>query len=108
MINLNKLNIENFSSFDGTEVYSSLPPLVEEEAEETDINALITSIAQSVVDAALANAGVGVDDDGNPVATTWAYNATNQSLVFNTSGKNVGIGTDVSNQLRPQYPRESC
>ncbi len=88
-----------FSSFDGSEIYSSLPPLVEEEDEETDINALITSIAQTVVDVALANAGVGVDDQGNPVATTWAYNATNQSLVFNTSGKNVGIGTDNPNIL---------
>ena len=94
-----QLDGTSFSSFDGSEVYSSLPPLTEEEAEETDINALITSIAQTVVDAALANAGVGVDSEGNPVATTWAYNATNQSLVFNVGSKNVGIGTDNPNIL---------
>ena len=90
----------SFSTFDGTEIYSSLPPLVEEEEViETDLNALITGIAQTVVDAALANAGVGVDSEGNPVATTWAYNATNQSLVFNAGSKNVGIGTDNPNIL---------
>ena len=95
-----QLDGTSFSSFDGTEIYSSLPPLVaEEEVVETDLNALITGIAQTVVDAALANAGVGVDSEGNPVATTWAYNATNQSLVFNTGSKNVGIGTDNPNIL---------